>query len=82
MLIIVVLFLLLFVFKFIDFPLFNQLANFIGEGFDYVKRLFTANVDFFKFFEPMGRLFSSHPIFIILGALCIVVTFFVILRNR
>lgn len=82
MVVLIVLFLLLISFKFLNFGLFTQLVNFVTEGFDYLKRLFTANFEFFKFFEPMGRLFSSHPIFIVLGALCIVASFFVILRSR
>lgn len=82
MIVFIILFVLLFIFKMLNFPVFGQLVNFIGEGFDYIKRLFGANADFFQFFKPMGRLFSSHPIFIILGALCIVITFFIIIRNR
>ncbi|WP_215825689.1 hypothetical protein [Spiroplasma endosymbiont of 'Nebria riversi'] len=51
------------------------------EGLEYFNKVLSKNIKILDLFKPMIRLFSQHPIFQILGTICILSTIYLILRG-
>ncbi|WP_342263876.1 hypothetical protein [Spiroplasma endosymbiont of Clivina fossor] len=77
----VIIFLLITVFSIFAFDKFLGLWRFINEGLEYFNKVIVANSEFLQLFKPMIRLFSQHPIFIIIGTIGILSTIYFILRS-
>ncbi|WP_342263813.1 hypothetical protein [Spiroplasma endosymbiont of Clivina fossor] len=77
----VIIFLLITVFSIFAFDEFLGLWRFVNEGLEYFNKVIVTNSEFLQLFKPMIRLFSQHPIFIILGTIGILSTIYFILRS-
>ncbi|WP_339024886.1 hypothetical protein [Spiroplasma endosymbiont of Agriotes lineatus] len=48
---------------------------------EYFNNILSKNIKILDLFKPMIRLFFQHPIFQILGTICILSTIYLILRE-
>ncbi|WP_338981516.1 hypothetical protein [Spiroplasma endosymbiont of Eupeodes luniger] len=76
-----ILFILVAVFSIFALNDFLGLWVYVGEGLEYFNKVLSNNIKILDLFKPMKRLFSQHPIFQILGTICILSTIYFILRS-
>ncbi|WP_339024114.1 hypothetical protein [Spiroplasma endosymbiont of Agriotes lineatus] len=77
----IILFILVSVFSIFALGDFLGLWAYVREGLEYFNNILSKNIKILDLFKPIIRLFSQHPIFQILGTICILSTIYLILRG-
>ncbi|WP_339024210.1 hypothetical protein [Spiroplasma endosymbiont of Agriotes lineatus] len=77
----IILFIFVSVFSIFALNDFLGLWAYVCDGLKYFNKVLSINIKILDLFKPMIRLFFQHPIFQILGTLCILSTIYLILRS-